>query len=246
MSLRNPPLVFVLPAVLGLLSGCGDRTTPEREAASSEYPREVLQAHMRDHFFKATEMQVAVINGDLDAVREPAEWMAEHVNSAAMPKEWVPHAEAMHEASRRAADAKNLETAAQATASVGAACGSCHQALEADVGFAVEGAPPEGEGAAAHMTRHAWASGRMWEGLVGPSGVVWDEGARVLSEAPLAPAELAVDLEILSEVSEMEAEVHQLGAEAVGVSGQKERARVYGEFLSTCAACHEKTGRGKI
>ena len=181
-----------------------------------------------------------------EAVREPAEWMAEHVNSAAMPKEWVTHAEAMHKAARRAADATDIAAAAQATASMGAACGNCHLALEANVGFAVESAPPEGEGAATHMGRHAWASGRMWEGLVAPSGVVWDGGAEVLSEAPLAPAELEVELEVLSEVAEMEGKVHALGAEAVGLTGQKERARVYGEFLATCAACHEKTGKGKI
>ena len=246
MSLRNPSLLFVLPAILVLFSACGDRTTPEGEAAKSEYPREVLQAHMRDHFFKATEMQVAVINGDLAALREPAEWMAEHVNSAAMPKEWVPHAEAMHKSARRAADAKDIATAAQATANVGAACGNCHRALEAEVGFAVDGAPPEGEEAATHMARHAWASGRMWEGLVVPSGVVWDGGAEVLSEAPLAPAELEVELEVLSEVSEMEGEVHALGDEALGLTTQKERARVYGKFLATCAACHEKTGKGKV
>jgi cytochrome c553 len=246
MSLRNPSLLFVLPAALVLLSACGDRTTPEGENASAEYPREVLQAHMRDHFFKANEVQLAVINGDLAAVREPAEWMAEHVNSAAMPKEWVTHAEAMHKAARRAADAKDIATAAQATANMGAACGSCHQALEAEVGFAVESAPPEGEGAATHMARHAWASGRMWEGLVAPSGVVWDGGAEVLSEAPLAPADLPVDLEMLSEASAMEEEVHALGSEAVGLTTQKERARVYGTFLSTCAACHEMTGKGKI
>jgi len=246
MSHRNPSLLFVLPAVLVLLSACGDRTTPEGETANAEYPREVLQAHMRDHFFKATEVQLAVINGDLEAVREPAEWMAEHVNSAAMPKEWVTHAEAMHKAARRAADAKDIATAAQAVANMGAACGNCHQALKAEVGFAVESAPPEGEGTAAHMGRHAWASGRMWEGLVAPSGVIWDAGAEVLTEAPLAPAALHVELEVLSEVSEMEDQVHALGAEAVGLTGQKERARVYGTFLSTCAACHEKTGRGKI
>jgi cytochrome c553 len=201
---------------------------------------------MRDHFYKAAEMQVAVINGDLAALREPAEWLAEHVNSAAMPKEWVSHAEAMHTAARRAADAKDIEAAAQATARVGAACGNCHLALEAEVGFAIESAPPEGEEAATHMARHAWASGRMWEGLVAPSGVVWDGGAEVLSEAPLTPADLSVEIEVLSEVSRMEGEVHALGAEAMGLTVQKERAGVYGRFLATCADCHEKTGREKI
>ncbi len=248
MSLRNPPLFFALPAVLLLLMACSDRSTPEDEVdtVSSEYPREVLQAHMKDHFFKATEMQVAVINGDLAAVREPAEWMAEHANSAAMPTEWEPHAQAMHSFALQAAEASDLARAAQATAAMGAACGNCHLALGAEVGFAVDAAPPAGEGAGPHMARHAWASGRMWEGLVAPSGVVWDGGAEVLAEAPLAPAELSADLEVLAEVSEMESQVHAMGAEAVGLAVQEDRARLYGQFLATCAACHDKTARDDI
>jgi hypothetical protein len=248
MSFRNPPLYLVLPAVLVLLSACSDRTTPEAavEGSSAEYPREVLQAHMKDHFFKATEMQVAVMNGDLAAVKEPAEWMAEHANSAAMPEAWEPYAEAMHDWAQRAAEAPDIATAAQATAAMGAACGDCHLGLGAEVGFAVDEPPPEGEGAVEHMGRHVWASGRMWEGLVAPSGVVWDGGAEVLSEAPLAPSELSADLEVLAEVSEMEGAIHQMGADAVGLTLQEDRARIYGNFLSTCAACHDKTGMGKI
>lgn len=246
MGLRSLSLMFSLPAAVLLLTACGDRAAPDADSASAEYPREVLQAHMKDHFFKATEMQVAVINGDLGALVEPAEWMAEHVNSAAMPKEWSGHAEAMHAAARKAADAKTLEAAAQATAAMGAACGSCHSALGAEVGFAVEAASPEGDDPATHMARHAWASGRMWEGLVAPSGVVWDGGAEILSGAPLAPADLPVDLEVLSEVSRLESAVHALGADAIGLATQKERAGVYGKFLATCAACHQKTGIGKI
>jgi cytochrome c553 len=248
MSLRNPSLFFTLPAVLLLLTACSDRATPEAEvdSASSEYPREVLQAHMKDHFFKATEMQVAVVNGDLVAVREPAEWMASHANSAAMPKEWQPYAETMHTWALRASEASDIAVAAEATAAMGAACGNCHVALTAEVGFAVDEAPAAGEGAVAHMARHAWASGRMWEGLVAPSGVVWDGGAEVLAEAALAPAELSADLEVLAEVSEMEEAVHTMGAAAVGLAVQEDRARVYGQFLATCAGCHEKTGRGRI
>ena len=96
------------------------------------------------------------------------------------------------------------------------------------------------------MARHAWASGRMWEGLVAPSGVVWNAGAEVLSEAALAPADLAAALEVLAEVTEMENAVHAMGAEATGITGQRERARLYGRFLATCAACHDKTGTGDI
>jgi len=248
MSPRSLPVFLILPMFLVAVGACSDRTTPDAEAdrASKEYPREVLQAHMKDHFFKATEIQVAVINGDLAAVREPALWMAEHAKSAAMPDEWSQHASAMYAAASRAAEASDLMSAAQATAAMGAECGNCHRALGAEVGFAVDVAPSQGEGATPHMARHAWASGRMWEGLIASSGIVWDGGAEVLSEAPLAPAELSAELEVLAEVSEMEAAIHSMGAEAVGVSTPRERALLYGEFLGTCAVCHEKTGRGRI
>ena len=227
-------------------AACADRPAPEGEATQSEYPREVLAAHMKDHFFKAGEMQVAVINADLGAVAAPAEWMASHANSAAMPEEWAAHAEAMHGAAREAAEATDIETAARATARMAAECGNCHQALGAEVGFAVDEAPPEGEDPATHMLRHAWASGRMWEGLIVPSGVVWDGGAEALAEAPLAPASLSADIEVLADVAEIERRVHALGSEAVGAASQDERARLYGEFLSTCGDCHQRTGRPRI
>jgi len=247
MSLRSLPLLS-LPLLALIAAACGDRGSSGggEEGATTEYPREVLQAHMKDHFFKATEMQVAVINGDLAAVKEPARWMADHANSAAMPSEWRSHAEAMRKWARQAENATDLETAARATAAMGAECGNCHLDLGAEVTFADPEPLPEGEDAAAHMARHAWASGRMWEGLVAPSGAIWDEGANVLGEAPLAPADLPVDLDVLAEVSELEGAVHAMGAESVGLSGQPARARVYGEFLATCASCHQKAGRGKI
>ena len=237
---------LTLSIVCATLTACGEQATPETDTASSEYPREVLAAHMKDHFFKATQMQVAVINADLDALREPANWMAKHANSAAMPEAWSPHAEAMHAAAMRAAEAPDLETAATATATMATECGNCHQALGAEVGFAVDEAPAAGEDASSHMKRHAWASGRLWEGMIMPSGVVWDGGAEVLSEAPLAPAQISASIEVLAEVSALEESVHALGAEAVGLTEQAARARTYGAFLTTCAACHEKTGRGKI
>ncbi len=246
MRCVNLLLSLTLPPLLLTQAACADRPAPEGEEASSEYPREVLAAHMKDHFFKATEMQVAIINADLANLVQPAEWMANHANSAAMPEEWSSHAESMHTAAREAADATSLESAALATARMASECGSCHGALGAEVGFAVDEPPPVGDDAATHMMRHAWASGRMWEGMIVPSGVVWDGGAEVLAEAPLAPSDLSADIEVLAEVSEMEGVVHRLGAEAIGVTSQADRARLYGEFLGTCASCHRKTGRGSI
>jgi len=240
------PVSLALASTALILTGCGDRSASEDAATRTEYPREVLAAHMRDHFYKVTEMQVAVINADLEALREPATWMAEHANSAAMPASWMDYAGAMREAATNAAEAGTLDRAARATARVAVACGNCHQALSAEVGFESEPPALEGDDVAPHMSRHAWAAGRLWEGMIVPSGVLWDEGAAALAEAPLTPAQLDVDLEVLADVSAIEAQVHELGATAMGLTPQDERAELYGRFLSTCAACHQKVGRPKI
>jgi cytochrome c553 len=152
----------------------------------------------------------------------------------------------MRAAAEEAAQASRLEGAARATAKVAAACGDCHQGLEAEVSFEADELPPEGGDVTTHMRRHAWAAARMWDGMIVPSGVVWDEGAEALAVAPLTPAQLEVDIEVLADVSAMEAEVHELAATATGITSQGERADLYGRFLGTCASCHQKAGRGTI
>ena len=42
-------------------------------------------AHMRAHFREVTEIHEAIIRGDLEAVRRPARWLAEHEGYDDMP-----------------------------------------------------------------------------------------------------------------------------------------------------------------
>jgi mono/diheme cytochrome c family protein len=216
------------------------------EAREAEYDPAVVAAHMKDHFYRASQLQLAVVQGRLGSAKEAAGWLAEHPTSAAMPEEWEPWLTPFRAAALKTQEAADIAGAAMATAELAAACGACHQALGAEVGFAVEAAPVEGSDVVSHMQRHAWASGRMWEGLISPSGVVWDGGAEVLAESPLAPAELQADIEILSEVSEAEERVHELGTEALTVEDAAARAAIYGEFLGSCARCHQSIGAGPI
>ena len=142
--------------------------------------------------------------------------------------------------------APDLYTAAKATARVGAACGDCHKGHGATVKFSIEGALAEGGDAAAHMTRHVWASARLWEGLVVPSAEVWQTGAKALDEVPLVPEERTDDDELMTEVQLTANRVHELGAAARQALDPDMRAATYGELLATCSRCHTATGAGQI
>ena len=214
-------------------AACGDREPPE--------PGEVA-AHMQDHFAKVDELQRAVIAGNLEAAKPPAKWLAEHAAMSGMPEAWKPYLPPLREAAEVAGGATDLVTAAKATARTGAACGECHKALGARVQFNIEGALPEGGDAVSHMQRHVWASGRLWEGLVVPSGEVWQSGAQALDEVPLVPEEVTEDTAAFAEVKATANHVHDLGKAARQAGDAATRAAIYAEFLATCAKCHQVTG----
>lgn len=224
-------------AVLAL-AACGQEDTPPAG--------EEVAAHMREHFASASDLQRAVVNGDLDAVDDAAKWLAEHSKMSGAPDSWDPYLEEMRTAAEVASGADDLYAAARATARVGAACGDCHKAHGAKVKFDIQGALAEGGDAIAHMKRHVWASARLWEGLVVPSAEVWQTGAQALDEVPLVPEEFTDDPELMAEVQVTANKVHELGAAARQALDPNTRAKVYGEMLATCSRCHTATGAGQI
>jgi hypothetical protein len=213
----------VIPLFIVALGGCGE-------------PETVVD-HMQRHFADVTAVQMAVIAGDLAALREPAEWLAGHEAVEGLPGEWAPYVAAMQAAAQRAADAGTITAAAAATGEMGLACGGCHRALDEGGQFTYVD-PPEEPGTVGHMQRHKWAVDRMWEGLIAASDTEWMMGVDGLAEAALRPAGAAEDLAELAE------RVHALGAQAGEVADVRGRALVYGQILATCADCHQRAGRG--
>ncbi|MCL7938549.1 MAG: hypothetical protein M8860_08995 [marine benthic group bacterium] len=233
------PAIFLLPVtVMVAASAC------QQEDAAPDSAEVV--AHMRDHFMRASDLQRAVVNGDMEAIREAAGWLADHSKMSGAPDSWDPYLEEMRAAAEVAAEPGDLYTAAKATARVGAACGECHKAHGAKVKFEIEGALAEGGDAISHMQRHVWASGRLWEGLIVPSAEVWQTGATALDEVPLVPEEFTDDEELMAEVQVTANRVHELGAGARQALDPSMRAATYGEMLATCSRCHDATGAGKI
>ncbi len=237
---RAASLTILPIAVLGVLAltACEDEDAPP--------PSEQVKAHMAEHFHRASDLQRAVVNGDMAAIAADAEWIAEHSKMEGAPATWDSYLEEMNAAADVAKDAPDLYTAAKATARVGAACGECHRAHGAKVKFDIEGALKEGGDAISHMQRHVWASGRLWEGLVVPSAEVWQSGAKALDEVPLVPEEVTDDEELMTEAQVTANRVHELGASARQALDPDMRAATYGELLATCSRCHVAMGVGQI
>ncbi len=234
-SLRS---TIILPLVALLAVTACDRDRPPD-------PEEIA-AHMSEHFGRASDLQRAVVNGDMEAIEGTANWLAEHSKMSGAPASWDPYLAELRTAAEVAVAAPDLYTAAQATARVGAACGDCHKAHGAVVELSVEGALAEGGDAVAHMQRHVWASARLWEGLVVPSAEVWQTGAKALDEVPLVPEEVTDDQEIMTEIQLVANRVHELGAAARQALDPDMRAATYGELLATCSRCHRTAGVGEI
>ena len=237
-AVRSLKSTFVLPFVALLAVMACDRDRPPE-------PAEVA-AHMSEHFNRASDLQRAVVNGDMEAVAGAANWLAEHSKMSGAPASWDPYLAEMRAAAEVAAGSQDIYSAAKATARVGAACGDCHQGHGATVRFSIDGALAEGGDAVAHMQRHVWASARLWEGLVVPSAEVWQTGAKALDEVPLVPEEVTDDDELMTEVQLTANRVHELGAGARQALDPDMRAATYGELLATCSRCHMATGTGQI
>lgn len=241
---------IVILSLFGAATSCDKRPasgagSPQPASAAAKAPpatesaTPTLPKHMGEHFSKGAAMKAAVIHGDLARVKTEAKWMAEH-ELTSVSESWRPYMQAMQTAAQHAVDAKDMAGAGQAMAEMGQACGACHKALG---GPKIEvGAPPaEGSGTALHMIRHQWAADRMWDGLFAPSDDAWTKGADVLADAPLTQRALAGNKSIPPEVELLAQKVHSFGEKGRAAKAP-ERAALYGDFLATCASCHEKLG----
>src|SRR5215216_3994022 len=97
--MRTITLVFMAG-----LAGCD----AESHAAPPHGRREI-QAHMRDHFAAATDLQRAVITGRLATARELAKWLATHPMGEL--DGWAPYLEEMRYAAREIETARDVPTA---------------------------------------------------------------------------------------------------------------------------------------
>lgn len=210
--------------------------------AQTRQSNPVTAEHMREHFTRVHEVEAAVIRGDLESVKAPAEWLASHDPSKELDKASASQVATMREAARRAADAKDLQTAAAATSAMLAACGDCHRAAGARPAPAVPDPPTIG-GTVGHMLEHQRAVDQMADGLIIPSASLWMKGAEELKGAPLRTGQLPRDQKLTREIAAAEDRVHVLADQAGRATEEQARVNAYAQIIATCAQCHGLHGR---
>lgn len=214
-------------ALLLALAACSDVD------AQPTYAEAVQAAQHRMHvrFNALTRAEQAIVTSDLDRVHTEAQQLLA-LDEPEVLATWQPFFEAIKDAARPLAEAKDPIAAGALIAEVGRRCANCHEATHAKIPLQQLAAPPADQHLATQMMRHQWAAQRMWEGLIAPSADRWREGARMLAAAPLTITAESSALGIADDV----AKVRLLARRALAPG--TDRPQLYGELLATCAHCH--------
>ena len=194
---------------------------------------------MREHFAKGAAIRDAVIRADLEGVRAPAKWLADH------PREDVPgSAQAnvleMRRLAAEVAAAKDLPQAARSVARLAAACGSCHTAIQVTPTLIAALPRGEDETLAGHMRKHYRAADLLYRGLVVPSDHSWNSGAAALAGDP-AELELRRGPTARPEIEALaEATARPWRRRPAEPAIRRLDREVYGRMLETCSDCHKR------
>jgi len=198
---------------------------------------------MQEHFVALSTARDAVIAGDLDAARERLVWLAEHEATPELPETWVGYVGSMRNAAKRANAGTNATEVGRGIARVAAECGACHTEMKQGPSFEAEPVAVEGDTTKDHMQRHAAASELMWQGLISGDDVAWVTGATALThQDPLKDLHHPKGTDAPESATALAGRVHALGSEGLAKLEPLERAKLYGDLIGTCAACHVAQG----
>lgn len=207
----------------------GEDPKPDAPPPGSSRAR-VMHAHLTD----ALLIRKAVVAGTPERAADPAAALAKAENPEDLPPAWRQAVARMQQIAARINDGTSAAQVAGATADLGVACGGCHQSMGGPKASSAP-PPPEGSALAERMQRHAWATERLWEGLVVPSSEAWNAGAKALSGAPF-PAEVLKQGGVHGRSAAND--FAKLVGKAPGKKTVEERAALYAELLVTCGGCH--------
>ncbi len=189
-------------------------------------------------------MQKALIAGDLDRVRQEANWLLERPEPAGMPATWTPFVLELMDAAAAVKAASDPLRAAMGIARMGAACGRCHRAQGLKLGLTWDDPPRESMDPRIHMLRHQWATERFWDGLVSADDRGWQAGAHIFFEASLHSDEMTTGAKIDPHVQMLADRLHDFGQEAERATDVEARVALYAQLVGTCARCHQEAQQG--
>lgn len=206
-------------------------------AAQAPKPDPARAARMKVHYAQALVVHDAVIRGDQAAAQAAAKVLTQDPPAAQLNVHLTPYDVALRKSAGRIVETGDPRGAAITTATMLASCGDCHRASgKAPVLPALQEGP--GSGIVAHMVAHQRAVDDLLQGLVGPSGSRWREGAMALKQASLKSDKLPKDAKARPEIVEAETRVHELADTMLAADTPEKRVAAYGELIQTCARCH--------
>jgi cytochrome c553 len=231
------PALCLLPSDRGLSFAGSHGVTSTQEQVPGQ-PAPSVRPRMREHFTRGAAIRDAVIRADLEAVRGPAKWLAEHPQED-LPVSAQPHIGEMQRLAAEVAAASDLLQAARGLGRLAAACGACHTAVEATP--TLMAALPRGEDntLTGRMRKHYRAADLLYRGLVVPSTHSWNLGAEALSADP-ATLDLKRRATPHPEIEALAQRLHDLAEQARKAEDPKSRSEIYGQMLETCSGCHKR------
>ena len=229
-----------------VLAGCSATSDPLPEpmpvplqSRISRDPPRGTAARMDRHFTDSILIKDAVIAGKLDDAKAPARRLLQRTDP--YPESWRPFMAANVRLAGDVLAAEDIDAVARAVASLAHTCGDCHAAVVLGARFTPPSPPPAitSRDPRQRMRRHQWAADRMWEAMVGHSDVAWTAAAAALADPELARADFPPEVDMEGDPTVVARQLQALGARAAESSDWDHRVRVYGQFLATCAVCHE-------
>ena len=242
VATRVSVLAVVSVALAAALACGGGKPAEEASSANQpvQFPTQAVGPFMHDHFSRVAVIRDAVIRADLEDVVDPATWISDHEAAPGLPESAAPRVTEMKAVAKRIAEAPDLGAAAQAMGSLAVSCGACHAAMATKIPLPPAPAATSGKETKGQMLNHRRAMELLYDGLVAPSSDAWARGSEELKGAPLSSP--VKDAKLKAEVDKMVAQARSLATDAAKAADATGRAKVYGELLATCAACHRLQG----
>ena len=97
-------------------------------AVAEIWEDEAFVEHMHEHADKLDELNFALADGDLDAAKAHANWLAVHDTNADIQSDWMPMLFAMRAEAEAVASAPDMDTARAAAERITVTCQECHAA----------------------------------------------------------------------------------------------------------------------
>lgn len=206
-------------------------------------PSPITRDVMWTHFFRVTEMESAVIDGDLARAKTVSGAIASSDSIPGIPPEGRPFEVALKDQARIGATAPDLPAAGHSVASIGMSCGNCHRALNRGPKFPPGARPaPSDQPVSQAMILHRWGMDQLWYGLIGPSDFAWRQGATAMQDEATYAELIRPNVPRGDAMRAMAAAVKQMGQRGQNENDPVQRAILYGRMLTTCTGCHEMAG----